>query len=54
MLLGDNGWVYLLPSIPGEIPQNPNICPPVIAMRASNNISDLMLLSPAQLANQKP
>jgi uncharacterized membrane protein len=54
MLLGDNNWIYLIPSIPGGIPQNPSIRPPVVAMRTANNISDLMLLSPSQSANQNP
>lgn len=54
MLLGGNEWVYLVPSIPGGISQNSSVRPPVIAMRTAKSVSDLMLLSPAQSANQKP
>ncbi|MBC7882010.1 MAG: hypothetical protein H7Y37_11840 [Anaerolineae bacterium] len=54
MLLGVEEWIYLVPAIPGGISQNQNLHPPVVAMRTSNNSSDLMLLSPAKSANQNP
>jgi len=44
LLLERDGWIYLLPTTPGE--ENPNTSPPVVAVPKSMYGDQLMILAP--------